>query len=96
MLDTPRVLFGNGLIKWRILAVDNIHRLAVPDPATGPRSSGRGGGGIEGRLSALETRIEYLATKKDIQKLKVWVLGGVIAALVIGASLAVAVVKLFL
>ncbi len=35
------------------------------------------------RLVRLETRIEYIATKEDIQKLKVWVLGGVIAAIII-------------
>ena len=52
------------------------------DPATGASSGDGGGGGskLEARLSSLETRIEYLATKEDVQKLKVWILGGVLAS----------------
>ena len=29
---------------------------------------------VEDRLARLETRMEYMATKEDIQKLKIWVL----------------------
>jgi len=63
------------------------------DPRNAPASSSGGGdnGGIEARLAALETRIEYLATKEDIQKLKVWVLGGVVSAFVTGLGFALVV-----
>ncbi len=74
--------------------------------------SGSGNGrDIEKRLSALETRIEYLATKEavqelkieikhlatkeDIQKIKVWCLGGVIGGIVLAATLTIAILKLF-
>ncbi len=40
--------------------------------------------------------MDYLATKEDIQKLEVWVLGGVIAALVAGAGFAVFAARLYL
>lgn len=79
----------------------------------GSGGSGRGGreDGIEARLKALETRVEYLATrgdvaeikgrlesfatKEDIQKVKVWVLSGVLGGMVLAATLAVGIVKLF-
>lgn len=59
-----------------------------------PASSGGGGGrGVESRLAALETRVEYLATKEDVQKIKVWVLSGVIAGILAGTMLAAALLK---
>lgn len=50
-----------------------------------PKNEPGGGGGdgvdarlraVEERLARLETRMEYMATKEDIQKLRIWVLGG--------------------
>ena len=40
--------------------------------------------------------MEYLATKEDIQKLKTWVLGGVVAAMVLGLTAAFAAARLSL
>ena len=44
----------------------------------------------ESRITRIETQIESLATKEDLQKLKVWILGGLAAA-----GLAIVVVALF-
>ena len=35
----------------------------------------------ESRLVRLETDMKYLATKNDIEKLKVWIIGGALAGL---------------
>lgn len=73
---------------------------AVPDPP-GSESGGRGGGGdsFESRISRLETHFKYLATKEDLQKLKVWWLIGIIsgmgAAAAIAAAIAVTILKFF-
>ena len=67
-----------------------------PEPE-GPDNSGNGyRRSIEGRLSALETRIENLATKEDVQKIKDWVLAGVVAGMIIAVAVAVAVALAFL
>ena len=42
---------------------------APSGPATHPGNGGGNGGGIESRLARLEARMEYVATKEDIQKL---------------------------
>lgn len=67
-----------------------------PNPNAEP---GGGGDGVDARLRAvedrlarLETRMEYMATKEDIQKLKIWVLSG---ALGTGIPIALLVVKVF-
>lgn len=39
--------------------------------------------------------MDYVATKEDIQKLKVWVLGGVIIAIIAGATIALGAVRLY-
>lgn len=39
--------------------------------------------------------MEHVATKEDIQKLRVWVLGGVLAGLVSAALVALGAVRLF-
>ena len=71
------------------------------NPVQSSASGGDGGGpdarlaAVESRLAALETRVEYLATKEDIQKIKVWVLGGVLGGSVMAAGLTVAVIRLF-
>lgn len=67
---------------------------AVPDlPAA------ESGGSFENRLTRLETHLQYLATKEDLQKLKVWWLGGIIAgmglAATIAATIAIAVLRIF-
>ena len=60
-----------------------------------PASQSGGGGGDYGeRLAKLEGRMDYLATKEDIQKIKVWVLSGVLGGMVAAATITVAVVKL--
>ena len=72
-------------------------RLRAVDAAEPDASGGSGGGGgkrIEERLAALETRIDYLATKEDIQKIKVWVLAGVIGAVVVALGIALAILRL--
>ena len=66
-----------------------------PEPNIAASSGGGGGNTIDGRLSRLETRVEYLATKEDIQKLKVWVLAGVLGGTMLAAGLALGVLKLF-
>lgn len=77
----------------------------VPFPSP-PRRSG-GGGGDDWRLRSLEERMarieeqvgaikEHMAQKNDITNLKVWILGGVLGAIVIAAGIAATVVKAFL
>lgn len=63
-----------------------------PDIAASAYGGGGGGRGTDGRLSALETRIEYLATKEDIQKLKVWALAGVLGAVIAIVTVAIPLV----
>ena len=69
-----------------------------PDAAAGSSGGGGGGDGIEIRLARLEEKLEthlrYLATKEDIQKIKVWCLGGVIGGMAVAAGLAVGILKL--
>ena len=70
------------------------------------RGSGSGGGDLETRLKAveeavvaIETELPHLATKEDIQKLKVWwlcgILTGMVAAAGIAAAIASVVVRIF-
>ena len=72
------------------------HLTAVPDPP-GSDSGGSGGGGasLESRLTRLETHLQYLATKEDIQKLKVWWLVGIIGGMGLAATVALAVLRIF-
>ena len=66
-----------------------------------PKSSGEdNGGGFDARLRAVEAglaelnaRMQYMATKEDIQKVKVWTLSGVLGGMAVAATVAVAVVK---
>lgn len=87
-----------------------IRRASAP-PTSEP--SGGGGGGddgsdrrlaaIESRLTALETafdrELKHLATKEDIQKIKVWVLGGALGSMLggmaIATGLAITLLKVF-
>ncbi|MCY4385993.1 MAG: hypothetical protein OXC18_02700 [Desulfurellaceae bacterium] len=70
------------------------------------RGGGSGGDDIEGRLRdveasivAIETQLPHLATKEDLQKLKVWwlcgILAGMVAAAGIAASIASVAVRIF-
>lgn len=77
---------------------------AVPKDEPG---GGAGGGAgvdallraVEERLARLETRMDYMATKEDIENLKIWILGGalgsVVAAIVAAIPIALLVVKAF-
>ena len=69
---------------------------AVPDPP-GSESSGKGGGGngFDSRITRLETHLQYLATKEDIEKLKVWWLIGIISGMGLAATIALAVLRIF-
>ena len=72
---------------------------SVPAADEPPRQGDDGGGGSDGiaaRVRALETHLPYLATREDVLRLKIWVLGGVIGGMVIVAMLALAVYRLFL
>ena len=70
------------------------------------RGSGSGGDDLEARLKAveeavvaIETELPYLATKEDLQKLKVWwlcgILAGMVAAAGIAATIASVVIRIF-
>ena len=48
---------------------------------------------IEEQVGAIK---EHMAQKNDITNLKVWILGGVLGAIVIAAGIAATVVKAFL
>ena len=79
-------------------AVSRIH--GEPDRPT-PDAGGGGGDGTGSRLAAVErqvaalnARMDYVSTKEDIQKLKVWVLLGVFAAIVFGIGTALGIAKL--
>ena len=58
-------------------------------------SGGNGGRNVERRLTALETHVQYLATKEDIQKLKVWFLQATIGAMVVIVTVTVAILRIF-
>lgn len=72
-----------------------------------PSRGGSDGGGfdderlraVEVGLAKLETKVDGLdqkvATKTDISNLKVWVLGGVLGAIGIAATIATIIVKAF-
>ena len=42
--------------------------------------NGGGEGNIRERIAKLEAELKHLATKTDIQNLKIWILGGIIGA----------------
>lgn len=57
-------------------------------PESGRQGGPRGPGDIGERVAKLEAHMQHLATKA-------WVLGGVLGGMVLAASLAIAVLKLF-
>ena len=60
-----------------------------------PSGAGAEGGanGIESRLSRLETHIQYLATREGLQRLKVWVLLGVIGGMAVAAGVGAGIAR---
>ena len=71
----------------------------TPEPLA--QATSGGSGEKESRLAALEvavaslnSRIDYLATKEEIQSVKVWILCGVLGGMSIAAALAIAILKL--
>ncbi len=66
-------------------------------PISAGRDSGSNGGGDHygERLARIEARLEYFATKEDIQRIKVWILAGVLGGMSITAMLVLGAAKLF-
>lgn len=79
-------------------------------PSNYGAGGGSGGDDYGERLARLETRMDYLATKEDVtkievgvtqnieiavEKMKVWILSGVLGAVVVATSIAVAIIKIF-
>ena len=61
----------------------------------GQGSGSNGGGGNYGeRLARIEASLEHMATKEDIQKIKVWVLSGILGGVSVTALLTAAIMKL--
>lgn len=52
--------------------------------------SNGGGSNIDECLTRIETKLEYIATKEDIQKIKVWLLSGILGGMGMAAVLAMA------
>ena len=50
---------------------------------------------MTGRVAALEARMDYLATKADLEAMKTWVVKGVVAGMGLAAVVALAILKLF-
>ena len=76
---------------------DNIHPLPPPLESKYKGGNGGGNGGdLRDRVSKLEAHLHHLATKEDVANLKVWVLYGLVAGIVIAVSLAAAIIRLFL
>ena len=72
------------------------HPASVPPPAPASSGSGNGNGRhLDARVASLEAHLQHLATKNDITQLKVWILGGVLAAIVVAAGISATVVKAF-
>lgn len=63
---------------------------------SGSGSDSTGGGGNYGeRLARVETKLEHMATKEDIQKIKVWILGGILGSVVLAMSVFFTILKFF-
>ena len=78
----------------------------APPPGSPPHSGGGPGDGLDARLRELEIQAarieervssiqEHMAKKDDITNLKVWILVGVLSAIVIAAGIAATIVKAF-
>ena len=73
----------------------NVVQLDSPSGRPGSSGGGNGGSGHGERLARIEARMEHVATKEDIKKLRVWVLGGVLGALGLAVLAAIGVARLF-
>ncbi|MCY4041825.1 MAG: hypothetical protein OXF72_11310 [Gammaproteobacteria bacterium] len=75
---------------------DNVSPIRQPS-GEGPTNGGQAA--VRERLARLEENIkgvrEQMATKKDISDLKVWILGGVLSAIMVAAGIATLIVKAF-
>ena len=78
----------------------------IPSPPA-RSTNGIGGNGYDSGLRHLEVQIaridervkaiqENMAQKNDVISLKVWILGGVLSAIIVGAGIAATVSKVFL
>lgn len=68
------------------------HAVPKDEPGSGVDARLRA---VEERLVRLETRMENMATKEDIQKLKIWILGGALGSVVATVSITLLVAKVF-
>lgn len=71
----------------------------TPEPPAQATSGGRDEkegrlAAIEADVAALNARLDYLATKEEIQSVKVWILCGVLGGMSVAAALAIAIFKL--
>ena len=84
-----------------------LHPSATGSPPTQPPDRGGNGSGFEGRLRKLAINVaridkrvqamqKEMATKNDVTGLKVWVLGGVLGAIVVSIPIAITFAKAFL
>lgn len=64
-------------------------------PVPAPSGGGGGGGDLAQRITRLEVRMDYLATKEDLKDIKIWILGGVIASFVTVGGLALVIWRVF-
>lgn len=71
-------------------------------PRQGAKSStgtGGNGGDVRERLARLEQKVddmkETVATKNDVTQLKVWILSGVLGAILVAASISTLIVRAF-
>ena len=51
--------------------------------------------GVEDKVLVIQTDFKHLATTRDVEKVKVWVLAGVVGGMIVAASLAISILKLF-
>ena len=51
--------------------------------------------GVEDEILIIQTEFKHLATKEDLQKLKVWWLCGIIAGMGLAATIALTFVRIF-
>ena len=72
----------------------SVHPVSSPG-APHPGGSGADGSGFGKRLARIEAKLEHAATREDIQKLRVWVLGGVLGAVGIAFVASAGVERLF-
>ncbi len=77
----------------------DVHPIGAPPEHAPSTSSGDGNGGngrdLHGRLSKLEARMDYLATKSDVEQIKTWALKGALGGMVLAATLAIGILKIF-